>query len=124
VSTSDELKERDILKLILIMRFACATLDVGHSIFGYVKHQFQGHEFMEGAELVSTVSEILNQIPTDTLVDVFEDWMGRLQRCMNISGEYVEQQLFFLIYGLPQITHFGDATVRVEHPVSVLSHPR
>jgi hypothetical protein len=27
---SDELKERNILKLILIVRFACATLDVGH----------------------------------------------------------------------------------------------
>jgi hypothetical protein len=29
---SDELKERNILKLILIMRLACATLDVGHSM--------------------------------------------------------------------------------------------
>jgi hypothetical protein len=28
----DELKERNILKLILIVRFACATLDVGHPI--------------------------------------------------------------------------------------------
>jgi hypothetical protein len=27
-----ELKERNILKLILIVRFACARLDVGHSI--------------------------------------------------------------------------------------------
>jgi hypothetical protein len=33
VSTSDELKERDILKLILIVRFACTTLDVGHPIY-------------------------------------------------------------------------------------------
>jgi hypothetical protein len=32
VSMSDELKERNILKLMLIVRFACATLDVGHSI--------------------------------------------------------------------------------------------
>jgi hypothetical protein len=29
---SDELKERNILKLILIVRFACATLDMGHLI--------------------------------------------------------------------------------------------
>jgi hypothetical protein len=27
---SDELKERNILKLIVIVRFACATRDVGH----------------------------------------------------------------------------------------------
>jgi hypothetical protein len=32
VSMSDELKEHNILKLILIVRFACATLDVGHRI--------------------------------------------------------------------------------------------
>jgi hypothetical protein len=32
VSMSDELKERNILKLISIVRFACATLDVGHPI--------------------------------------------------------------------------------------------
>jgi hypothetical protein len=35
VSMSDELKERNILKLILIVRFACATLDVGHPILSF-----------------------------------------------------------------------------------------
>jgi hypothetical protein len=33
MNMSDELKERKRLKLILIMRFACATLDVGHPIY-------------------------------------------------------------------------------------------
>jgi hypothetical protein len=32
VSMADELEERNILKLILIVRFACATLDLGHPI--------------------------------------------------------------------------------------------
>jgi hypothetical protein len=34
VSMSDELKESNVLKLkiILIVRFACSTLDVGHPI--------------------------------------------------------------------------------------------
>jgi hypothetical protein len=59
-------------------------------LFGYGKHQLQVHEFTEGAELVSAISEILNQIPTDTLVDVCDDWMKRSQRCIDISGEYVE----------------------------------
>jgi hypothetical protein len=40
------------------------------SLFGYVMHQLQGHEFTERAELVSVISEIVNQIPTDTLVNV------------------------------------------------------
>jgi hypothetical protein len=33
VNMSDELKEHNILKLILIVRFACVTLDVGHPIY-------------------------------------------------------------------------------------------
>jgi hypothetical protein len=33
VSMSDELEEGNILKLILIVRFGCVTLDVGHPIF-------------------------------------------------------------------------------------------
>jgi hypothetical protein len=40
VSMSDELKERNILKLVLIVRFPCATLDVGHSIYRYGKLKF------------------------------------------------------------------------------------
>jgi histone-lysine N-methyltransferase SETMAR len=58
--------------------------------FGCVKHQLREHKFREGAELVSAISEILNQSPTDTLVDVSDDWMRKLQRCIDISGEYVE----------------------------------
>jgi hypothetical protein len=33
MSMSDELKEGNLSKLILIVRFACATLNVGHPIF-------------------------------------------------------------------------------------------
>jgi transposase len=39
-------------------------------LFGYVKHQLRGHEFTEGPELVSAISEILNQISIDTSVEV------------------------------------------------------
>jgi hypothetical protein len=41
VSMSDELKERNLLKLILIVRFACATLEVGHPINGATFPKFQ-----------------------------------------------------------------------------------
>jgi hypothetical protein len=38
---------------------------------GCVKHQLHEHDLTEGAELVLAISEILNQIPTHTLVDIF-----------------------------------------------------
>jgi hypothetical protein len=59
-------------------------------LFAHVKHQLQAHEFTEGAELASAISDILNQILTDMLVDVFDNWMRRSQRCIDIRGEYVE----------------------------------
>jgi hypothetical protein len=65
---------------------------------GCVKHQLQGHEVTEGVERVSAISEILNQIPTDTLTNVFDDWMRRSQRCIDISGEYVKSILFFHLW--------------------------
>jgi hypothetical protein len=52
------------------------SLDItpsGFYLFRYLKHHFQGHEFTEGAELVSDTSNILNQMPTDTLLYVFDD---------------------------------------------------
>jgi hypothetical protein len=54
-------------------------------LFGHIKHQLQGHEYTEGAELVLAISEILKQIPTDTLVDIFDDRMRRLERCIDIK---------------------------------------
>jgi hypothetical protein len=59
-------------------------------LFGYVKHQLQEYKFTKKAALVSAILEILNEIPIDTLVDVFDNWMKRSQRRINISGEYVE----------------------------------
>jgi hypothetical protein len=39
-SMSDESKERNILKLILIVRFAYVTLDVGHTIVHETPNNF------------------------------------------------------------------------------------
>jgi histone-lysine N-methyltransferase SETMAR len=57
---------------------------------GYVKHQLQGHEFKEGPVFVLVISKVLNQTPTDRLVNDFDDWMRRLQRCVDINGDYLE----------------------------------
>jgi hypothetical protein len=43
---SDELKERQILKLILIVRFACATLDVGHTLAFILGTQIRQRPFV------------------------------------------------------------------------------
>jgi hypothetical protein len=50
VSMSDELKEPNILKLILIVRFACAILDVGHPIA-----RFEFESFWQDIDQMETV---------------------------------------------------------------------
>jgi hypothetical protein len=85
-----EYLDHNSLKIIPCPSYSPDLASYDFYLFGYVKHQLQRHEFTEGAELVSAISEILNQIPTDILVDVFDDWMRKLQRCIDISGEYVE----------------------------------
>jgi hypothetical protein len=56
---SDELKERNTLKLILIVRFACATLDVGHPIYVDVKRRLSGHSFDDADGLLGAVQKIM-----------------------------------------------------------------
>jgi hypothetical protein len=53
VSMSDELKERNILKLILIVRFACATLDVGHPIFAKKILRFESDRSAKISKIVA-----------------------------------------------------------------------
>jgi hypothetical protein len=74
-----EYRDHNSLKRVPHPPYSLDLVPSDFCLFVYVKRQFQGHEFADGAELISGISEILNQIPADTLVDVFEDWMRRLQ---------------------------------------------
>jgi hypothetical protein len=56
----DELKERNILKLILIVRFAHATLDVGHPIFSISLYQTNQDMIDIGLSLLSLTGDLLS----------------------------------------------------------------
>jgi hypothetical protein len=55
----DEPKERNILKLILIVRFACATLDAGHPIHSVVAflHKTEWTELVIAHEINRVLGE-------------------------------------------------------------------
>jgi len=59
-------------------------------LFGYIKEKLKGFEFANGEELLSAINEILAAIPADTLLRVFHEWMERLERCIELDGDYVE----------------------------------
>jgi hypothetical protein len=51
-------KDHNSLKIALHPPCSPDLVPSDFLLFGYVRHQLQGHEFMDGAELVSAISEI------------------------------------------------------------------
>jgi hypothetical protein len=50
----------------------------------------QETEFQTAEELLEAVVQILSDIPLETLMVIFHQWMERLQACIDGHGEYVE----------------------------------
>jgi hypothetical protein len=57
--------------------------------FGYVKGKLMGYHAETPSELLVHVRVILAEIPRETLNAVFLEWMERLQKCVQVDGEYV-----------------------------------
>jgi hypothetical protein len=58
-------------------------------LFGYVIVMLQGNSFQIAGELHENVTDILISILTSTFRAVFEEWKGRLLRCIEAGGEYL-----------------------------------
>jgi hypothetical protein len=57
--------------------------------FGYVKGKLMGYRAETPSELLVRIRVILAEIPRETLNAVFLKWMERLQKCVQVDGEYV-----------------------------------
>jgi hypothetical protein len=55
-----------------------------------VKRPFQGIEFQTAEELLDGVVRILADIPLETLMVIFHEWLQRPQACIDGHGEYGE----------------------------------
>jgi hypothetical protein len=56
---------------------------------GYVKEKLMGYRAETPSELLVRIRVILAEIPRETLTVVFLEWMERLQKCVQVDGEYV-----------------------------------
>ena len=59
-------------------------------LFGHVKKLLQGQSFQTRDELFSEITQILNEIPQETLKNAFFNWKERLQKVINMNGDYIE----------------------------------
>jgi hypothetical protein len=58
-------------------------------LFGDVKGKLMGYRAEAPSELVVLIRVILAESPRETLNAVFLEWMERLQKCVQVDGEYV-----------------------------------
>jgi hypothetical protein len=49
-----------------------------------------GSVFENEQELLDTIMRVLNRIMRDELESVFEEWVARLDVCIQRGGDYVE----------------------------------
>jgi hypothetical protein len=56
---------------------------------GSAKGQLMEYRAETPSELLVRIRAILAEIPRETLKAVFLEWMERLQKCVQVDGEYV-----------------------------------
>jgi hypothetical protein len=59
-------------------------------LFGKLKTALMGSEFEDEQGLLGGVMAVLNGITSDELESVFEEWVRRLDACVQRGGDYVE----------------------------------
>jgi hypothetical protein len=62
---------------------------LGLFLFGYVKGKLIEHCAETPSELLVHIRVILVEIPRETRNAVFLEWMERLQKCVQVDGEYI-----------------------------------
>jgi histone-lysine N-methyltransferase SETMAR len=58
-------------------------------LFGYLKSQLEGMTFFDEDSVKKVVTRILTEIPANILHSVMDEWTHRLQRCIELAGDYV-----------------------------------
>jgi hypothetical protein len=58
-------------------------------LFGYAEGKLMGYRAETPSELLVRIRVILAEIPRKTLNTVFREQMERLQKCVQVDGEYV-----------------------------------
>lgn len=65
-----------------------AICDFG--IFGTAKYSMQGKRFATEVELFSELLKFFKEKPKEFYFSLFESWIERLHKCIDIDGDYVE----------------------------------
>ena len=58
-------------------------------LFGYLKKMLEGQSFIDGESLFVEATKILKSINREILEKVYDEWIKRLEKCIENEGEYI-----------------------------------
>ena len=61
-------------------------------LFPYVKNKLRGHRFSTPEEAVDAFRKHVLEIPHSEWQKCFDNWFKRMQKCIELHGEYFEKQ--------------------------------
>ena len=59
-------------------------------LFGRLKDKLEGIEFQSENEIEQAIIEEFEKISSEELKTVFDSWIQRIEKCIEIGGSYVE----------------------------------
>jgi hypothetical protein len=78
------------MKKALQLPFSPDLVPSDFYLFGKFKSELNGAEFEDKHKLLDNVIGVLNGITHDELESIFEEWVARLNVCIQGGGDYVE----------------------------------
>lgn len=61
-------------------------------LFPYVKNKLRGERFTTPEDAVEAFKTHVSEIPTLKWHECFSNWFKRMQKCIDLNGEYFEKQ--------------------------------
>ena len=65
------------------------------AVFPYIKSFLRGMRFDNLSELRQAVMNVIFHMKTDQFVQIFDDWIRRHKKCVELKGDYVEKSNWF-----------------------------
>ena len=61
------------------------------AVFPYIKSFLRGQRFDDLPELRQEVMNIILNMKTEHFEKIFDDWLKRFKKCVELNGDYVEK---------------------------------
>jgi len=58
-------------------------------MFGYIKNHFARTIFKDKEDAIEQITRFVNSIPKKQQIAAFDEWMKRLEKCIQLKGRYV-----------------------------------